>query len=203
MPVTFEGFGTDIEKYKAAFGQAKTIVGKAYASAESIRRNAKMNGEAFANARKAYTRFWGGNDSDEVARQLRYLKNALFNDLTIKFDATDKTAKAYIFDDDVAKVIGGDYTAEMYFCPPLLNNYAALGTNSAAGTIVHELSHLVLRTEDHKYGMKSVTEISDQQKLTNADNFKYYCELFQLVNLSNLPVLSDAYDLSHVAPKKK
>jgi hypothetical protein len=202
MPVTFEGFAVNVDKYKAAFNAAKTIVTKAQLSAGSISTNKSKTGDAFAQARTAFRRFWGGNDSDAVAELLRILKNAFYSDLKIIFN-NDPDSKAFVYESDQAKAPGSPYTAEMCFCPPLIEGFAAMGTNSAAGTIVHEMSHLVLATDDHKYGMKSCTEIADNKKIANADNFKYYCELFQLVSLKNLPVLSDAYDLKNAPPKHR
>lgn len=202
MPVTFEGFTVDVDKYKTAFNQAKTIIGKAQLSAASVSSNKSKVGEAFGWARTAYARFWGGNNPDTVAGLLKILKSAFYNDLTIKFDANDPD-KAYVYSSDKATKPGQPYTAELYFCPALIKGYATLGTNSAAGTIVHEMSHLVLATVDNKYGMKSCTEIADDEKINNADNFKYYCELFQLVSLKKLPALSDDYNLKNSPPRDR
>ena len=201
MPVTFEGFAVDVDKYKAAFTQAKTIVTKAQQSSGSLGSNRSKTSEAFVWARRAFERFWGGNDSDDVAGFLRTLKNAFYADLTIKYDGAEADSKAYVYEKSMATAPGNPYTAEMFFCPALIQGFAALGTNSAAGTIVHEMSHLVLATADHVYGMKSCTELADDKKITNADNFKYYCELFQLATLKTLPVLADSYDLKHSPPK--
>jgi hypothetical protein len=161
---------------------------------------------AYKNAQKAFQRFWGANPAATVATRLHHLKTAFFSTtkaLTIHYDPTDPD-KAYVFTADKASGPGaGDYTPDIYFAPALVTsgNYATLGTNSAAGTIIHELSHLVLATVDNIYGMKSCSELSDADKVTNADNYKYYCELFQLANLANLPALSDGYNNSSRPPR--
>ncbi|HKW54118.1 MAG TPA: M35 family metallo-endopeptidase [Stellaceae bacterium] len=203
MPVTFTGFTTDVEKYHAAYNQAKQVLSKAYNSAKSLTTltDQNRNTSGIKDAQAAFTRFFGGNDPKTVADRLRMMKNALtISDMEIVYDATDP-AKAYVNVADCANAPGDPFTAKIQFCKALITGYSVLGTNSSAGTIVHELSHLVLNTDDHIYGMKSCTELDDGDKLTNADNFKYYAELFQLARLSLMPQLSDSYDLKHSPPR--
>ncbi|MHC4654269.1 MAG: M35 family metallo-endopeptidase [Planctomycetota bacterium] len=205
MQATFEGFPDNINvaPYKAAFNNAKHIVSKAYRSAVSVKTMNKRS-PAYRDVLAAYTRFWGNNNSTTVASRLRILKNALISaDLKIIYSTDDDggTTKAFIYEDDQAPNPGGAYTPNIYFCPPLIKGYAALGTNSASGSIIHEMSHLILATDDKTYKMKSCSELSDANKLVNADNYKYYCELFFLARLSLMPALSDAYDLSHRPPR--
>ena len=205
MAVTFEGFpgGTNLSPYKNAFQQAKVIVSKAAQSANSVKTMNKSSA-AYKDVVKAYKRFWGGNDSLTVASRLTTLKSAfIMKNLKIIYSTDDDggTTKAFIYTVDKATAPGGAYTGELYFCPSLIAGFATMGTNSAAGTIVHEMSHLVLATVDKIYGMKSCSELSDAHKIVNADNFKYYCELYQLARLSLMPNLSDAYDLSHSPPR--
>lgn len=199
MPVTFTGFGSDAEEYQAAYKQAKNILGKAHHSAKSLVdvTDQNRNAAGIKDAQAAFSRFFGGNSPKTVADHLRLMKNALtIADMEIRFDGKDKS-KAYVFTKHCAKKPGDPFTAQIQFCQPLIVGYGVLGTNSAAGTIVHELSHLVLATADHVYGMKKCTGLADDKKLTNADNYKYYAELFQLARLSLMPELRDDYDLSH------
>ena len=51
--------------------------------------------------------------------------------------------------------------------------------------------------------MKSCSELPDDEKIENADNSKYYAELFQLIRLSLMPEFSDDYDLSSPPPRRK
>lgn len=153
------------------------------------------------NAKKAFLNFFGGNSPATVALHFGYIKQAIINDLTITYDATDNDSKAYIFRKDKAPAAGGAFTAEMYLCPPLYASYSVLGTNSTLGTIIHELSHLTVATVDHVYGMKSSVEtLTNAEKLTNADNYKYYAEVFQYP-LYKMRALSDDYDSKHSPPK--
>jgi len=153
------------------------------------------------NAKKAFLNFFGNNSPATIALHYGYIKQAIINDLTITYDDTDNDSKAYIFRKDKAAAAGGAFTAEMYLCPPLYASYAVLGTNSTLGTIIHELSHLTVSTVDHVYGMKSSVEtLTNAQKLTNADNYKYYAEVFQYP-LYKMRDLSDDYDSKHSPPK--
>jgi hypothetical protein len=57
----------------------------------------------------------------------------------------------------------------------------ALGTNSRAGTITHEMSHFTIAggTKDHAYGTdkcRALAKTNPALALTNADNFEYYVE---------------------------
>ena len=57
----------------------------------------------------------------------------------------------------------------------------ALGTNSRAGTITHEMSHfyIVAGTADRAYGQvncKALAQRSAVLALTNADNFEFWAE---------------------------
>lgn len=57
------------------------------------------------------------------------------------------------------------------------------GTDSRAGTIVHETSHLVANTEDYAYGHEAASALatSDPSRaIYNADNHEYFVE-----NVSN------------------
>ncbi len=83
----------------------------------------------------------------------------------------------------------------------LFTNFSVLGTNSTLGTIIHELSHLAVATVDHRYGMRNCVEVlNDAKKLTNADNYKYYTEVFQYPQFKMRP-LSNAYDAGHMPPR--
>jgi RHS repeat-associated protein len=50
-----------------------------------------------------------------------------------------------------------------------------IGRDSQAGTIVHELSHIVVGTYDYGYGM-AVYSLSTDQAVNNGDTYEYYAE---------------------------
>ncbi|WP_178130709.1 M35 family metallo-endopeptidase [Reyranella sp. CPCC 100927] len=201
MSVTFNGFGTvPTDLYNAAFMNAKTLVHKAAMSAGSLL-SLPTTSPTYKNAKAAFTRFWGKRGPASVSAKLNAIYIAMVSqDWTINYDPSEN-AYAYVLTSDCVSYSKDDFTARIAFCPPLVNTLSALGTNSAAGTIIHEISHLVLGTEDIEYGMKSCSELEDRDKIINADNFQYYCELFQLTSLAQLPVLSDNYNKKHWPPK--
>jgi len=55
-----------------------------------------------------------------------------------------------------------------------------VGTDSQAGTIVHEVSHLVAGTQDYAYGQNALqlATTNPGKAIQNADNYEYYAESF-------------------------
>lgn len=69
---------------------------------------------------------------------------------------------------------------DIYLCP-LFFRAELLGTDSRAGTIVHELSHFneLVGTDDHAYGQSAAAALAERDPPTatdNADNFEYFAE---------------------------
>jgi hypothetical protein len=58
-----------------------------------------------------------------------------------------------------------------------------VGVNSKAGTIIHELSHLVAGTRDYAYG-GDVHSLTTDQGIHNADSYEYYAEVSYSVQQS-------------------
>lgn len=61
------------------------------------------------------------------------------------------------------------------------------GTDSRAGTLVHEMSHfnVIANTDDHEYGQVAARRLARKnpnKAVNNADNYEYYAE--------NTPVLT-------------
>ncbi|CAE6451399.1 unnamed protein product [Rhizoctonia solani] len=86
-------------------------------------------------------------------------------------------AMAYVYADDPSRI---------YLCGSFWGA-ATTGTDSQAGTIVHELSHFTVNggTEDHVYGQtsaKNLAESNPAQAIMNADSHEYFAE--------NTPALS-------------
>lgn len=203
MPITFQQFpnGT-AAKYRTAYDNAKFYLSKARTEAKNMWGNRAKVGPAFDAQRHRFTTFWGPVTEERctlVADNLQLILNAMLTNLTVIYDDTDDS-KAYVYTAHCAALPGGAFTAQIQFCPPLLEDYAALGTNSALGTIVHEMSHLVLGTDDHIYGMLSCSGQAPANRVTNADNYKYYTELFQY-RPGTEPELTDAVTL-HSPPHR-
>jgi hypothetical protein len=201
MTVTYVSFSEANKTLaKAAVSSVSHLLSTVIAQTKLIP-GSKLDTDHKKNAKKAFLSFFGGNNPVTVAQHYGYIKKAMIDALTITYDATDLVAKAYIFTADKAPAPGGIFTPDLYLCPALYASYSVLGTNSTLGTIIHELSHLTVSTVDHVYGMRSCVEtLTDAQKLTNADNYKYYAEVFQYPKYQ-MRALADTYDASNIPPK--
>ena len=200
--VNYIGFSKKDESVvKAAVGNITILLNKACQQTAALTQ--KRPGKVPANVQKAFKTFWGSNSIMDVTTRLNLLKTAFYSkDFNINYhkNKPGKSTKAFVYVSDCATVMGGDYTPDIYLTDLLMSDFSSMGTNSALGTILHETSHLVLATDDHVYGMKSCSELTKGEKLTNADNYKYYLEIFQKVDCSMALVLSDSYDHDHMPP---
>jgi peptidyl-Lys metalloendopeptidase len=80
----------------------------------------------------------------------------------------------------------GDSPYEVFLCPQFWNAELT-GTDSRAGTIIHELSHFTILggTDDHQYGQSSAKQLGvtdPNRAISNADSHEFFAE--------NTPVLS-------------
>jgi peptidyl-Lys metalloendopeptidase len=88
----------------------------------------------------------------------------------ITWHRTSKNVFAYVYP-------GGP--VEIWF-GPLFWSAPAVGKDSQAGTVVHEVSHEVWATQDHTYGTKNAKQLAMQipaLATDNADNYEYFAEV--------------------------
>ena len=91
---------------------------------------------------------------------------------TIAYDCTcTESAFAYVFPNS---------PYDIYMCPTFFRS-DLLGTDSQAGTIVHELSHFAVLagTRDYRYGQQSVAALATEdpdRAIGNADSHEYFAE---------------------------
>jgi hypothetical protein len=206
----------------AIWSVARSFVTKACTSLSLIERSlgspeneAKLGTMGLKNlklAKSAFELFWGPLtvlSCAEMRERMGYLKAAFLDDFTVRLivpQPVGKTSKASVLVKHKASKAGADdYTHRIKFFELLVSSgkFDDSGINSMAGTLVHEMSHLVLATVDHVYGAKKSSELSDAEKLTNADNYKYYCELFQYRDLKiGFEALNKSSpDLAHEPPE--
>jgi peptidyl-Lys metalloendopeptidase len=57
-----------------------------------------------------------------------------------------------------------------FFAAPLV------GRDSKAGTLIHELSHIEVGTQDYAYGAAAVLSLPSDEAANNADTYEYYAE---------------------------
>ena len=121
-----------------------------------------------------YTTWFGVYSStryNTVRNHFAAISNAMDNaSVTFNCNCTD-SAYAYVYSNQ-------PYT--IYLCNAFWNA-PATGTDSKAGTLVHEMSHfnVVAGTDDHVYGQagaKNLAISNPTAALDNADNHEYFAE---------------------------
>ncbi|QQS46550.1 MAG: hypothetical protein IPM66_22055 [Acidobacteriota bacterium] len=128
-----------------------------------------------------YEKWFGISDGPYYSKVVRVYTNiraALGGIVTwyLRPDISRRTGS--IIPDTLAYVYPGGpigiYLPDLFFTLP------AVGENSQAGTIVHELSHEVANTDDHAYGTDAAKELAlihpPTRAINNADNYEYFVE---------------------------
>ncbi|WNG26770.1 peptidase M35 [Cystobacter fuscus] len=155
---------TRASQISTAFASAKT-----YASGTST----YLNGISSGTAR--YTTWFGTYSSTNVGTARTHFTKiaSAFASAAVTVDCscTDSGTYAYVYPASPYKI---------YVCGAFWNA-PNTGTDSRAGTLVHEMSHftVVAGTDDHAYGQsaaKSLAKSSPTQALDNADNHEYIAE---------------------------
>jgi len=93
-----------------------------------------------------------------------------------KWELTDDDD--FVYEDTYAYVYAGEEENNIYLGGAFWVANKE-GLDSKAGTIVHELSHLLHDTEDHHYGpaeSKSSAKDDPETATTNADNYAHFSE---------------------------
>lgn len=206
------------DRCRVIWGLARTYVAKAQASVKLLERTVaaglkpSATAETITLAQKCFELFWGpvsATRCKEIGERLDYLRLAFLDDFTVRIitpQPTGSTTKASVRVAHKASSVGaGDHAKRIKFFALLVESgrFDDSGINSMWGTLVHEMSHLVLTTVDEVYSAKKSIALDDDKKIVNADNYKYYCELFQYRKLDvALTALSKSSpDLAHVSPE--
>ena len=131
--------------------------------------------EAQRPSAQRYARWFGAYSPDRyatVANGFDAISRALSGE-TLGFDCTctEEGAFAYVYPFQPYGV---------YLCPQFFRA-DTLGTDSRAGTIVHELSHfqVLVGTDDHRYGTSAVAALASTDpdlSIDNADSYEYFAE---------------------------
>ena len=113
-------------------------------------------------------------------------KQQLFNQIKFGWIKIHSVFKSRVINIDCSKR-NGDYFAYVYlkdgkyliYLGKHFWNASLYGRDSKAGTIVHELSHEEMYTDDHKYGEIKAKDLAKNAPLKatgNADNWEYFAE---------------------------
>jgi peptidyl-Lys metalloendopeptidase len=171
-----------------------SLIDSAVSSAESIARTAKDSLENTpiderANARRYREWFGSYNLSrwDTVQSHFNLIYNAV-SGLTLAFICDDtESAFAYVYRSQPYDI----YLGQAFWSAP------RTGTDSKAGTIIHELSHFNVLggTDDNVYGQsgaRSLAKSNPSNAVSNADSHEYFAE--------NTPFLSMPVAIAVVEP---
>ena len=129
---------------------------------------------AAGTAGPRYTTWFGANDAARFSTVKTHFASidSAFNTQPVVVDCKcKKTFYAYVFPNEPYKI----YVCKAFWTAP------AIGTDSKAGTLVHEMSHfnIVAGTDDWAYGQSAAKSlaISDPTKaVDNADSHEYFSE---------------------------
>lgn len=130
-----------------------------------------------------YTTWFGAYDADRLSTVQSHFTNIGADALEMNYDCTTcrttppspdqsyDTTYAYVFPDSPDKI----YLCGAFWSSP------AVGANSQAGTIVHELSHFTVNggTLDNVYGLTDAMNLASTNPsaaIMNADNHEYFAE---------------------------
>jgi len=154
----------------------KTELISALAAANQIANDsvAYLNSHSANNVSARYNTWFGNVTSARFNTATSHFNaiNDVIDTKPITFDCScKKTYFAYVYPDQPYKV---------YMCKAFWNANE-LGTDSRAGTIIHELSHfnVVAGTDDVVYGQsgaQSLATSDPDQALNNADSHEYFAE---------------------------
>ncbi|KAG8760527.1 hypothetical protein FRC11_000270 [Ceratobasidium sp. 423] len=135
--------------------------------------------EKISSGTTRYTTWFGAYDANRhsTVRSHFSLIGTDASSVTYDCSSCNIDAMAYVYADDPSRVY---FCGSYWTAPPT-------GTDSQAGTIVHELSHFTVNggTEDHVYGQtraKNLAQSNPAQAIMNADSHEYFAE--------NTPALS-------------
>ncbi|CAE6414182.1 unnamed protein product [Rhizoctonia solani] len=120
-----------------------------------------------------YTQWFGAFESTRLSTVKSHFSNIGTDPTSSTYDCgcTQSAIYAYVYQDTRGYV---------YLCDAFWSA-ADVGTDSRAGTIVHEQSHFVVNggTDDHVYGSVSahlLAQSNPDQAIDNADNYEYFVE---------------------------
>lgn len=177
---------TPVDYQKAAGAGGLSYTGKCTASEKSSLVTALTNAEVYAgnavtylsgtpSATARYTTWFGTFSTANWNTVKTHYTNirAVYNTQPIVFDCScsKKNTYAYVYPSQPYKI----YLCGAFWSAP------STGTDSKAGTLVHETSHftVVAGTQDYAYGQsaaKSLALSNPAQAIMNADSHEYFAE---------------------------
>lgn len=173
----YTNFGNNsnhLNQATSAFNEVRLLLGKA---------NSRLVDAPHNKSEQERFEIWFGQYT-EANRQVVYtrihnmLKELRDKRVTINHGGADCEQGDYAYVEHVGGGLNPGVTiflCQQFFVAPLY------GENSQVGTILHEVSHLVGGTDDHRYGPQDCKELARNNPALarqNADNYEYYIESF-------------------------
>ncbi|HYO59201.1 M35 family metallo-endopeptidase [Archangium sp.] len=152
----------------------QSSISSALTSARTYANNASTYLNGISSGTTRYTTWFGAFSSTNLTTARNHftsIKNALANAAIVVDCSCNDSYYAYVYPASPYKI----YVCNAFWSAP------TTGTDSKAGTLVHEMSHfnVVAATDDHAYGQsaaKSLASSSPTQALDNADSHEYFAE---------------------------
>ena len=161
------------------------ILNTAHNAAISIARNSRdtMNSADANTVGERYNTWFGAPNSSRQSTVTSHFNNiySALDTQNITFDCTcSDSYYAYVYPNQPYTV----YLCNAFWTAP------ANGTDSQAGTLVHEIAHfnIVANTDDHAYGHSAskALAVSDPAKAVfNSDNHEYFAENTPFLSMTN------------------
>ncbi|KAJ1309798.1 hypothetical protein OPQ81_006563 [Rhizoctonia solani] len=165
--------------YKGCSSDQQLLITTAANSANEYVANASTYLDSISTGTDRYTQWFGTFDSTRLSTVKSHFVNIGTDATSSTYDCgcTQSATYAYVYQDSPGYV---------YLCGAFWSA-ANTGTDSRAGTLVHEQSHFVVNggTDDHVYGSASahsLAESNPDQAIDNADNREYFVENNPVLN---------------------
>lgn len=183
------------QKFDRIMGDVRSNVAKAHRGLKMIEKGLQdptRRPAHYAKASQLFADYFGQCDLitvQAVIQRYDYIRQGLSQDILVRHvtpqPAGRQGTKASVRTAHKATAPGaGDFTPRIKFYDKLISGqFAVLGANSMWGSLLHEMSHLFLGTSDHAYKPSRIKALTAAQQISNADQYKYFTELWQYQSL--------------------
>jgi peptidyl-Lys metalloendopeptidase len=152
----------------------QSSIATAVTNAKTYSTNASTYLNGISSGTSRYTTWFGAYSSTNLTTARNHftnIKNAFANAAIVVDCSCSDSYYAYVYPSSPYKI----YVCNAFWSAP------STGTDSKAGTLVHEMSHftVVAATDDWAYGQsaaKSLASSNPSKALDNADNHEYFAE---------------------------
>ncbi|CAE6441427.1 unnamed protein product [Rhizoctonia solani] len=164
----------------------QTQIKAAATASDAMVANANSYLSSLTSGKPRYTTWFGSFDQSRYNTVASHFKNIGTDATSINYDCTDCLTHPSMDYPNTYAYVDPGVPSKIYLCGAFWNA-PTTGTDSKAGTIVHENSHFTVNgaTEDHVYGQgeaQALAKSNPAWAVMNADSHEYFAE--------NTPALS-------------